>query len=74
MEVNLQLNKYQVSKEEVHEITFGDIAVIFKNTNICHMVTGILIPIGSLRCLKEAKKMIMVFDECQFHKRFPNFQ
>ena len=44
------------------------------NINNYHMVTGISVLIGSLRCLKEAKKKIIVFDECQFQKHFPYFQ
>ena len=43
---------YQLSKSIVHEIKFGDIAVMYIST-ICHIVTGILILIGRLRCLKE---------------------
>ena len=43
----------------VHEIKFGDIAVIQIQT-ICGIVTGIIILIGSLRCLKEVKTMDMI--------------
>ena len=41
----LQPCNYLLSKSIVHENKFGDIDVI------CHIVTGILILIGSLRCL-----------------------
>ena len=49
-------NKYnyattKLAKKVVHEIKFGDIAVM-KIKTICGVVTGILILIGSLRCLK----------------------
>ena len=42
----LQPRNYQVSKEAVHELEFPDIAVMQVKT-ICHIVTGILILIGS---------------------------
>ena len=47
----LQQRNYQISKKVVHEIKFGDIAVM-KIKTMCGVVTGILILIGSLRCLK----------------------
>ena len=47
----LQTRNYQVSKKVVYEIKFGDIAVM-KILLICGVVTGILIVIVSLRCLK----------------------
>ena len=43
----IQPRSYQVSKEVVHELKFGDIAVI-QILTICSRVTGILILIGSL--------------------------
>ena len=42
------------SKDIVHELEFGDIAVV-QIEPICSRVTGILILIGNLRCLKEVK-------------------
>ena len=36
-----------------------------------HIMTDILILIGSLRCIKEAKLMDMVLDNCIFQNRFP---
>ena len=55
----IQPRNYQVSKKVVHEIKFGDIAVIQIQT-ICGIVTVIIILIDSLRCLKEAKAMDMI--------------
>ena len=55
----IQLCNYSVSKKVAHEIKFGDIADMHIYT-ICGIVSGILILIGSLRCLKEAKTMDMV--------------
>ena len=52
----IQPRNYQVSKRVVHEIKFRDITVI-QIEKICGIVTGIIILIGSLRCLKEAKTM-----------------
>ena len=37
-------------------------------------VTGILILIGSLGCLKEAKAMDMILGKCIFPNSFPDFQ
>ena len=51
----VQPPNYQVNKKVVHEIEFGDIIVMQLKT-ICCIVTGIIILIDSLRCLKEAKK------------------
>ena len=57
------------SKSIVHEIKFGDIAVI-KIQTICYLVTGILVLIGGLRCSKEAKLMDMILDKCIFQIDF----
>ena len=59
----LQPCNYQVSKNIVNEIKFGDIAVL-KIQTICSRVTGILILIGSLGCLKEVKTMDMILGKC----------
>ena len=37
-------------------------------------MTGILILIGSLKYMKEAKKMDMIVDKCKFQNSFPYFQ
>ena len=46
-----------LAKSIVQESKFGDIAVMYEgclaNISNCHIVTGILILIGSLRCLEE---------------------
>ena len=58
----------------VHEIEFGDIAVIQIQT-ICCRVTGILILIGSFGCLKKVKTMDMILGNCIFPNSFlPYFQ
>ena len=43
----------------VHEIKFGDIAVV-KLLTICGIVAGIIILIGRSRCIKEANTMGMI--------------
>ena len=45
------------------------IEVWFSIKTICHIVTGILILIGRLRCFKEA--MGMFLDKCIFQNKFP---
>ena len=47
----LQPCNIQLSKSIVHVLKFGDIAVIY------YIVTCILVLIGGVRCLKEAKPM-----------------
>ena len=72
----LQPRNYQVSKEVVHELTFGDISVMQIET-ISSRATGILILIGRLGSLKEAKTMDMIRQwtcKCKFPNRFPYFQ
>ena len=65
---------YQVSKEVVHELKFGDIAVM-QILTICSRVTGILILIVNLGCLKEVKSMDMILRKCKFPNSFiPYFQ
>ena len=58
--MQIQPRKYQLSKSisEVHEIKFGDNAVICKYKQF-----AILILIGRLRCFKEAKLMDIILDE-----------
>ena len=46
---------YQPNESIVHEIKFDGIAAM-----LIYIVTGVLILIGSLRCLKEAKLMDMI--------------
>ena len=50
---------YHFTRSIVHEIKFGDIAVM-QILTICSRVTGILILIVSLGCLKEVKTMNMI--------------
>ena len=70
----LQPCNYQLSKSIVHEIKFGDIAVM-QIYRICSRVTGILILIDSLGCLKEVKTMDMILEKCKFPNSFlPYFQ
>ena len=45
--IHLKPRNYQVSKEVVHELEFGDVMQIY---TICRRVTGILILNGSLGC------------------------
>ena len=66
----LQQCNYQASKEVVHELEFGDIASC-KYKQICTRATRILILIGSLGCLKEAKTMNMLLGRCKFPNSFP---
>ena len=61
-----------MSKEVVHELDFGDIAVMQIKTMCCR-VTGILILIGSLGCLKDEKPMDMIPVKCKFPNNFPYF-
>ena len=69
----LQPHNYQVSKEVVHGLEFGDIAVM-QILTICSRVTGILILIGSFGCLKEVKTMdtilipMCTYNICLFNK------
>ena len=55
------------------KIESWDIAVMQIET-ICGKVTGILILIGSLRCLKEAKTMAIILGKCKLQNGFPYFQ
>ena len=64
----LQQCNYQVSKEVVHELEFGDYI------NNLQKRTGILILIGSLGCLKVAKTMDMMLVKNLFPNSFPYFQ
>ena len=41
-----------------------------KILTICSRVTGILILIGSLECLKEVKTMDMILGKCKFPNSF----
>ena len=41
---------------------------------ICSRVTGSLVLIASLGCLKEAKTMEMILGKCKFQNSFPYFQ
>ena len=66
---NIQPCNYQVSKEVIHELEFGDIAVMIIYI-ICSRVTGIFILIGSLGCLKEVKTIDMILGKCKFPNRF----
>ena len=61
----LQPRKLQVSKEVVQELEFSHIAVM-QIYIICSRVTGILILIGSLGCLKEVKTMEMILGNVNF--------
>ena len=52
----------------------GDIAVM-QIITICSRVTGIIILICSLGCLKEVKTMDMILGKCKFPSSFlPYFQ
>ena len=58
----------------IHELEFGGIAVMQIKT-FCSRVTGVLILIGSLGCLKEVKTMDMILGKCKFPNSFlPYFQ
>ena len=41
---------------------------------ICSRITGILILIGSLGCLKDTKTMDMILGKCKFPNSLPYFQ
>ena len=43
------------------------------NKIICGISKGILILLGSLRCLKEAKTTGMILDKCKLQNSFPCF-
>ena len=62
------------SKEVVHELEFGNIAVM-QILTICSRVTRILILIDSLGCLKKVKTIDMIVGKCKFPNSFlPYFQ
>ena len=68
----LQACNYQVSKSIVHEIKFGDIDSC-KYEQFVIYVTGILILIGSLRCLKEKTQWTCYLHSVYFKIGFLNF-
>ena len=60
----LQPRNYQIRKQVVHEIEYGDVAVMHIYT-LCGIVTDILILIDSLRCFKETAKISMILCKCK---------
>ena len=60
--LHIQPRNYQVSKEVVNKLKFGDVAVM-QILTICSTVTDILTLIGSSRCLKDAKTMDMILGD-----------
>ena len=72
--LHLQRRNYQISKEIVHELKFGDIAVMQIQT-ICNIATGFFLTlIGRLECLKEAKTMDIILGKCKCPNSCPYFQ